>query len=764
LTPLKPTSRPEAWSIAALLLAAAAAAALLPPGWVLSTPYSDLPSQFAPWRAFATASLKAGHFPLWNPYTYSGEPFFGGFQSALLYPFNLLFLVLPLAAGINLSYLLHAILLGWGMHRWARQRGFRPLAGALCGLGLVCSGAVWPHLYAGHLSNLCTMAWVPWILAGFERWWTDRRWSGLFAASGGIALQILAGHVQYVYLTGLAAGLQAVAWTLARPDVRRRALPSVAAAYAAAALLTAVQLLPGLAAAAEGVRQGKAPFDWASTFFLPAENLVTLVAPGFFGDFLHTVYWGRWYLQEMSVFVGAAGLLLAGVAWLEAGWRRRTACDLALAALLLVLALGSQTPLFRALYDWAPGFGQFRGISKFSFFALVFLLLAIGAGADRLLRQAPASRRPGAWALAGAGLLAVAGLWLHAAPALAQDWQAAIHRSGQSSLPPGIPEGYFRDVGARAGNSLLWAAGVLALAGAALVAAVRRPVLRLIPLALFALQLAVFAGRNTIGAPLSAGIPDNVRAFVAAHPGDYRILNLINPQAGSDAGFLLGAPDIWGNDPFVLRRYSEFITATQGYDPDKATQYIPAFRGLPPIYAILRCQYVIGATAGLDKVQIYAGVPNPLAHVQLVGGYQVRQGREAIFAAMSAKDFDPRRTVVLESEPEPRPAGPDEPGTARVVAENPDSLTIEAEAAGPSLLLITDPYSRDWRAVSLPGSAQASYQLLPADYILRAVPLAAGRHRLRIEYAPPSFRLGLAISALAGLGWLGAAWTARKAR
>jgi uncharacterized membrane protein YfhO len=100
-----------------------------------------------------------------------------------------------------------------------------------------------------------------------------------------------------------------------------------------------------------------------------------------------------------------------------------------------------------------------------------------------------------------------------------------------------------------------------------------------------------------------------------------------------------------------------------------------------------------------------------------------------------------------------------------MVAETPDSLTVEADAASPALLLITDPYSRDWRAVALPGSAQARYDLLPADYILRAVPLAAGHHRLRIEYAPPSFRIGLAVSALAALGWLGAAWAAaRRAR
>ena len=38
------------------------------------------------WRAFAAASLRSGHLPLWNPFTYGGEPFLAGFQSAVFYP------------------------------------------------------------------------------------------------------------------------------------------------------------------------------------------------------------------------------------------------------------------------------------------------------------------------------------------------------------------------------------------------------------------------------------------------------------------------------------------------------------------------------------------------------------------------------------------------------------------------------------------------------------------------------------------------------
>ena len=65
-------------------------------------------------------------------------------------------------------------------------------------------------------------------------------------------------------------------------------------------------------------------------------------------------------------------------------------------------------------------------------------------------------------------------------------------------------------------------------------------------------------------------------------------------------------------------------------------------------------------------------------------------------------------------------------------------------------------FTPSWRAIALPGSAQANYQLLPANYVLRAVPLAAGHHRLRVEYASQAFEIGRWISIVTGLPFLAA--------
>jgi hypothetical protein len=746
------------WPAFLLFLTATVLAVLLvPSGLAFGSQLGDLPSQLAPWRAFAATSLRAGHFPLWNPYTYSGEPFLGGFQSALLYPPNFIFLLLPLARAIDLSIALHLLILGWGLWLWAERRGLHPLAGFVAAATLVLGGAVYPHVYAGHLSNICSMAWAPWILGGLESWWTDRRRAGLFEASAAICLQVLAGHVQYVFLTAIAAGLQGLVSSLAEPATRRRALPAVAACYLAAALLAAAQLFPGFAALGESARQGQT-FAQAGVFSFPPENFLTLFAPGFFGDSLHHPYWGRWYIQEMTVFIGAAGsiLLLVGAASPARG--RRARLDLAIGGLLIVLALGANTPLYRPFYAFVPGFRVIRGVSKFTFPAMLFAVLAIGAGADALIRREPV-RRGAAWAALGTALaLAAGGFLLLARPELVGDWMRHWQAAAQSYLPTAAPAqaGFVGDAATRSARSLLAAAGCFVLAGGSLLGAERRPRLRWAPLLLLGAELLGFAWTNSAWCDPLVLAPAELRGFFSQQAGDYRILSGLVPS-GNDGGFFLGKPDLWGNDAFVLHRYAEFMAFTRGLDPNYASQALPPFTAgdVSPLYALLRCRYFVGLAPD-GGIEVSLARAAPLARAQLVSAYRVLGGRDALFAAMSQPGFDPRQTVLLEDEPSPRPATGGNPGTVRAVEKSADQLEIDADLSSPALLLVSDPYSRDWRAVPLAGSVQQSYRILPADYILRAVPLAAGRHHLLMEYAPPSFPRGVIVSALAWLGWLAA--------
>jgi len=53
--------------------------------------------------------------------------------------------------------------------------------------------------------------------------------------------------------------------------------------------------------------------------------------------------------------------------------------------------------------------------------------------------------------------------------------------------------------------------------------------------------------------------------------------------------------------------------------------------------------------------------------------------------------------------------------------------------------------------------------VMPANYCLRAIPLAAGHHRLVLEYLPRAFVIGRMMSLVAVAGYLGLfAWHVRK--
>jgi hypothetical protein len=145
-----------------------------------------------------------------------------------------------------------------------------------------------------------------------------------------------------------------------------------------------------------------------------------------------------------------------------------------------------------------------------------------------------------------------------------------------------------------------------------------------------------------------------------------------------------------------------------------------------------------------------------MSDLHLVSSYRVLPDRNAIFDALRSATFDPTREVILESEPEPNPSPAESAGTARIVAASTDALEIEADVEKPSILLITDAFTPSWRAVALPGSVQPNYKLLPANYILRAVPLLAGHHHLRVEYARDALTIGKWISILATLAFLAA--------
>jgi hypothetical protein len=751
--PLTPAAR--ALGALTVLVLVMFADVLFAPGWrVLGHPGTDLALQFIPWRDFGFAELAKGNLALWNPHIFGGAPFFGGMQSALLYPVNWLFLVLPLPLALNWSTALNVWLLGAFMLWWALRRGLHPLAALVSATAASFGAAYFLHIHAGHLTNLAAMAWIPLVFLSLDEWLRLREPAWCLLGMFAVAMQILAGHPQYVYLTAIAAGAY-TAFRLVEPSHRRvGAVVGLVAIYAGGALLAAVQVLVALQAVSETVRSERLGYAFATMFAFPPENLLTLLAPDFFGNLGSEPYWGRWYLWEACLYIGVIGFGLAAYGMARARPSDRGAL-IAVMLLSAFVALGNNTPLFGVLYEWVPLFDRFRGASKFIVMAALTLALFAGYGLDVILRERAVSR--GAPWIGGATALVLIG---SAIAVSYSDWAsviASVLRKGESFMDTRFNGVSFIDAARRASATSLLVAG-LTLGAASLLALCVRAMPRVGMLlgALAVLELFVYARahRQTFDGAHPLIVP--LQQVLAADLGDYRILDPVFPNLAMS----MRAFDVWGYDPGVPRRYAELVTWLEGGDPGRATQYV-TFQRFDRLLAMLRMKYMIEIGDGVMRA-VPARVP-PLKHLELVGHYEVQPDRGGALRAMTEASFDPRHEVILEHEPSPKPAA-EVQGSARIVRQGTDFMEIEAELATPAILLITDAWTPAWRASALPGSSQASYDLVPADYALRAVALERGKHRLRVAYAPPAYRIGAAVSALAWLAWLAAWWWLWRAR
>jgi hypothetical protein len=306
-----------------------------------------------------------------------------------------------------------------------------------------------------------------------------------------------------------------------------------------------------------------------------------------------------------------------------------------------------------------------------------------------------------------------------------------------------------------ASRSMYLAATVGGMILTLLIARQVRPVLACGLIVLGVLELFVYARSTratmtpTVGFPRDG--PGEVTAVYRAWedalrdlPRDQRAL-IVLPQF-SNLGMSMRFDALWGYDPLVLRRYAELLFASQNFDADYASQYLSFRQVAPGIFRALRCARVLIP----DPRQPVADVPDVLPVASIVGRWVELPDRDAIFRYMLRDEFDPRRGVVVGSNPgigngDARVAG----ATVEIVGSGTDRLDVRATTPRDALLLITNNYAAGWRARRLDSSGpQHDYPIIAANWAQQAIPLRAGSHHLRIEYAPVEFRLGAWVSLL----------------
>ncbi|MCC6803723.1 MAG: hypothetical protein IT319_12640, partial [Anaerolineae bacterium] len=365
---------------------------------------SDLVLQNYQFKTFIRQSIAEGEIPLWNPYQFSGIAFFAAGQQSTLYPFSLIYYVLPLAAAYGWFMVSQLWLAGIFMYLFVRGLGIRRPGGAVAGVVYQLSAffvisAVFPMIVAAAV-------WLPLILLMIEFVITrrpalrGRPASAPWVAIGAIALGccVLAGHVEILYYTLIVAAYSTAArlvyqWWKSRSVGAHGRAPLrfvigrgvlVVVRIALGMGVGAVQFIPIFEAAQDNFRSEAASLEQVRGWALPARDAIQFVMPNFYGspaqhsyldvftgqtvsltdtpvlnadgDPLTNTYWGveRNYV-EAALYVGILPLALA----LYGMIRRRTAQQVIL-ALLAVAALTFMfgLPTYAVLYYGFPGINQ----------------------------------------------------------------------------------------------------------------------------------------------------------------------------------------------------------------------------------------------------------------------------------------------------------------------------------------------------------------------------------------------------------------------
>jgi hypothetical protein len=166
-----------------------------------------------------------------------------------------------------------------------------------------------------------------------------------------------------------------------------------------------------------------------------------------------------------------------------------------------------------------------------------------------------------------------------------------------------------------------------------------------------------------------------------------------------------------------------------------------------------------------DGVRVYAN-PRAVPRAYVALQAEVITTPERVLDRLVDPTFDPTKVVILEKQPPEIAAVPptETPPTAQILSYEPGTVEIAATTESPGFLVLTDQYYPGWTA-DVDGRPTPIYR---ADYMVRAVPLSAGSHRVRFRFVPWSFYQGLG---LAGIGVLlivaltvADAWRVRRVR
>lgn len=376
----------------------------------------DLTFYALPMKTFMMERVLSGAFPLWTPHISTGMPFFAELSHQVLYPFNLLFLLL----GANDSSLQGAAY--YGLSLFGAFHGlFAMVALWLLArtLGLSRFIAFWTASLYGfsgyvlsitdNVNYLPATVWIPLGLFALFRGIAVRSHRYTVLLGGCLALMYLAGDTFNPMVMCGTVGIVLVGQWVQGYLERKKTQPETTESpalicptpyllshclggIALGLMLAAVQLLPAYELVQLSVRHQPLSFGEATLWSFPPERLVEFILPFFYGSKYPSPHFLGMFLYPQfrepwvdSVYLGLIPVFFALVGMSARQWN---SCFWALVLVLsLGLSFGSFVDYYPMLFKFLPMLQFHRYPEKYILWTTLSLVMLAGIGAQLVFDQ-----------------------------------------------------------------------------------------------------------------------------------------------------------------------------------------------------------------------------------------------------------------------------------------------------------------------------------------------------------------------------------------
>ena len=347
-------------------------------GWL------DLPFYFLPFRMLTSDYIRQGVMPFWNPYIYCGNPLLANMQSAVFYPFNIFYHVLPAAAAVRITtYIAFAVM---ALFTYAFMRQYKVSEEGSFVSAVIFAFGFYSMIKAVEFAEINVMAWMPAALYFTKKFADSARSADFFMIPMMLALSLLGGHAQlfiYVWMLFAAFFIYENIWL--KEGSRLDGIRDFFVINLILLALTVIQLLPTARFVLLSKRVvGGLGYGSVMGGFLNLDHIVTFVFPFLGGLFSAQSNFLNWFgLVNTGVF--AILMLILGAFMIKDSKLRIFL--MAVFTLFLFMTFTGWLPFYRELFDKLPFLASLRYQSKAVLGVFFIMCLIFAKGFDELFSR-----------------------------------------------------------------------------------------------------------------------------------------------------------------------------------------------------------------------------------------------------------------------------------------------------------------------------------------------------------------------------------------